>query len=163
MAEFTENLQSIRPSFPFLDNIDPSMELLNQFMGINTHHVMDNNTNLNMQQNLMPFSSDSIILGPPQEPEFPANLEENFHGLVHHVNPIFPPENEVHQGRKRKSVDIPESSSANSTPAVSESGSKTKLVNFFYYYFFNSFLFFIIFLGMHTPCFGVGFSWIIYD
>ncbi|KAJ1405716.1 Myc-type, basic helix-loop-helix [Sesbania bispinosa] len=107
------------------------MELLNQFIGINSQHVMDN-SNLNMQ-NLMPFSCDSIL--GPQEPEFPGNLEENFPGLlVHHVNhnavplslPIFPSENEIHQGKKRKTMDLPETSSANSTPAVSESGSKTK-------------------------------------
>ncbi|KAK8470496.1 hypothetical protein PHAVU_004G156176 [Phaseolus vulgaris] len=131
MAEFTENLQlqSIRPSsFPFLD-IDPSMELLNQFIGMN-QHVIDN-SNLTMH-NLMPFSCDTFL--GPQEPEFPGNLEENFPALVHHVNhnalpvslPIFQAENKIHDGKKRKSMDLPETSSANSTPAVSESGSKRK-------------------------------------
>ncbi|XP_027359443.1 transcription factor BEE 1-like [Abrus precatorius] len=134
MAEFTENLQSIRPcSFPFLD-IDPSMELLNQFIGIN-QHVLDN-SNSNMH-NLMAFSCDSF-LGPQQEPGFPANLEENFPGLVHHVNhnntvpvslPIFPSQNEIHEGKKRKTTDTLETSSANSTPAVSESGSKIKHIS----------------------------------
>ncbi|KAK7380052.1 hypothetical protein VNO78_32404 [Psophocarpus tetragonolobus] len=129
MAEFTENVQSIRPSsFPFLD-IDPSMELLNQFIGMN-QHVLEN-SNLTMH-NLIPFSCDTFL--GPQEPEFPGNLEENFPALVHHVNhnvlpvslPIFQAENEIHQGKKRKSMDLPETSSANSTPAVSESGSKIK-------------------------------------
>ncbi|XP_014506204.1 transcription factor BEE 1 [Vigna radiata var. radiata] len=131
MAEFTENLQlqTIRPSsFPFLD-IDPSMELINQFIGIN-QHVIDN-SNLTMH-NLMPFSCDTFL--GPQEPEFPGNLDENFPALVHHVNhnalpvslPIFQAENEIHEGKKRKSVDLPETSSANSTPAVSETGSKIK-------------------------------------
>jgi len=140
MAEFTENLQlqSIRPSsFPFLD-IDPSMELLNQFIGMN-QHVIDN-SNLTMH-NLMPFSCDTFL--GPQEPEFPGNLEENFPALVHHVNhnalpvslPIFQAENKIHEGKKRKSMDLPETSSANSTPAVSESGSKRKHVNFFYWFF----------------------------
>lgn len=135
MAEFTENLQlqTIRPSsFPFLD-IDPSMELINQFIGIN-QHVIDN-SNLTMH-NLMPFSCDTFL--GPQEPEFPGNLDENFPALVHHVNhnalpvslPIFQAENEIHEGKKRKSVDLPETSSANSTPAVSETGSKIKQVNF---------------------------------
>ncbi|XP_057443484.1 transcription factor BEE 1-like [Lotus japonicus] len=132
MAEFTENLQSIRPSFPFLD-IDPSMELLSQFMGMNPQHVMDNsNMNMNMQ-NLMPFSCDSIL--GPEEPEFPENLEGTFPGLVHHVShnafpvslPIFPAEDEIIEGKKRKMImDIQETSSANSTPAVSESGSRIK-------------------------------------
>ena len=135
MAEFTENLQNISSSFPFLD-IDPSMELLNQFIGMNQLYVLDNS-------NLMPyFSFDTFLLG-PQEPEFPGNLEEDFPFLFNHVNhnnalpislPIFQAENEIHEGKKRKSVDLPETSSANSTPAVSESGSKIKHVNFFYYF-----------------------------
>ncbi|KAK7271246.1 hypothetical protein RJT34_26984 [Clitoria ternatea] len=135
MAEFTENLQlqSIRPSsFPLLE-IDPNMELLNQFIGLN-QHVLDN-SNLHMQNNnlMMPFSCDSFL--GPQEPEFPGNLEENFPGLVHHVSshnalpvsfPNFPPENEIQEGKKRKTMDVPETSSANSTPTVSESGSRIK-------------------------------------
>lgn len=151
MAEFTENLQSIRPSFPFLD-IDPSMELLSQFMGMNPQHVMDNsNMNMNMQ-NLMPFSCDSIL--GPEEPEFPENLEGTFPGLVHHVShnafpvslPIFPAEDEILEGKKRKMImDIQETSSANSTPAVSESGSRIKNVNLFYCFSFK----FSIILGIY--------------
>lgn len=139
MAEFTENFQNIiRPSFPFLDS-DQSMELLNQFIGIN-QHVMDN-SNMNMQ-NLMSFSSDSILC--PSQQEFPGNLEEDFHhGLVHHHNavqvsvPNFEVGNKVHDAKKRKIMDFQETSSANSTLAVSESGSKTKLVNFLLLFFFS--------------------------
>ncbi|RDX72284.1 Transcription factor BEE 3, partial [Mucuna pruriens] len=106
MAEFTEDLQSFRPLFPFLD-ID-NMEM----------------------QNLMPF--DSFLASP--EPEFPGNSEENFPGLVQCVNhnavpvlvPISSAKSEVHEDKKRKAIIICEPSSANSTPAVSESGSKTK-------------------------------------
>jgi microcystin-dependent protein len=91
---------------------------------------------------------------------FPRNLEENFHGLVHHhhhVNnhshnavqvsfPNFQEENKVHhEGKKRKILDFQETSSANSTPAVSESGSKTKHVNIFFYYFFFFIFFFMFF------------------
>ncbi|KAG5007590.1 hypothetical protein JHK85_026132 [Glycine max] len=133
MAEFTENMQLqsniIRPSqFPFLE-IDPSMELLNQFIGMN-QHVLEN-SNLSTMHNLVPFSCDTFL--GPQEPEFPGNLEENFPALVNHNAlpvslPIFQAENEIHEGKKRKSVDLPETSSANSTPAVSESGSKIKHV-----------------------------------
>ncbi|KAJ1437917.1 Myc-type, basic helix-loop-helix [Sesbania bispinosa] len=126
MAEFTASLQSFRPSFPFLDIDD--MELINQFKGVNPH-VLDNSI-LNMQ-NLMPFSSDSFLGS--SEPEFPGKLllEENFQGLLHFVNhnaapvsvPISSAENE---GKKRKATDMPGPSSANSTPAVSENGSKKK-------------------------------------
>lgn len=134
MAEFTENFQNIiRPSFPFLDS-DQSMELLNQFM---------ENSNMNMMHNLVPFSCDSILEHHQQQEQehvFPRNLEENFHGLVQHVNnqnhnavqlslpTIFQEENKVHhEGKKRKMMDFQETSSGNSTPAVSESGSKSKL------------------------------------
>ncbi|KAG5009400.1 hypothetical protein AAZX31_07G088800 [Glycine max] len=130
MAEFTENMQlqsNIRPSqFPFLE-IDPSMELLNQFLGMN-QHVLEN-SNLIPMHNLVPFSCDTFL--GPQEPECPGNLEENFPAHVNHNAlpislPIFQAENEIHEGKKRKSMDLPETSSANSTPAVSESGSKIK-------------------------------------
>lgn len=148
MAEFTENFQNIiRPSFPFLDS-DQSMELLNQFM---------ENSNMNMMQNLMPYSCDSILEHhqqhqQEQEHVFPRNLEENFHGLVHHrhhhhVNNAvqvslqnFQEENKVHDGKKRKMMDFQETSSANSTPAVSESGSKTKFVKKILLFFFFHFI-----------------------
>ena len=147
MAEFTENMQlqsNIRPSqFPFLE-IDPSMELLNQFLGMN-QHVLEN-SNLIPMHNLVPFSCDTFL--GPQEPECPGNLEENFPVHVNHNAlpislPIFQAENEIHEGKKRKSMDLPETSSANSTPAVSESGSKIKHVNSFYYFFLQ------LFLAMH--------------
>jgi len=91
----------------------------------------------------MPFSCDTFL--GPQEPEFPGNLEENFPALVNHNAlpvslPIFQAESEIHEGKKRKSMDLLETSSANSTPAVSESGSKIKHVNFFCCFF------------MHAPC-----------
>ena len=156
MAEFTENFQNIiRPSFPFLDS-DQSMELLNQFM---------ENSNMNMMHNLMPFSCDSILEHHQQQEQehvFPRNLEENFHGLVHHVNnqnhnavhvslpTIFQEENKVHhEGKKRKMMDFQETSSGNSTPAVSESGSKTKLVNFFYFFFSFYSSFFVIVMKLN--------------
>lgn len=150
MADFTENLQSMRPSsVQFLD-IDPSMELLNQFIGMNQHVLVENSNLSNTMHNLMPFDT---FLG-SQEPEYPSNLEENFPSIVHHNAlsnslPIFQSENEIHEGKKRKSMDLHETSSANSTPAVSESGtgSRTKHVNFFYFLFFSP-LFFV-----HATCF----------
>ncbi|BAT72779.1 hypothetical protein VIGAN_01021600 [Vigna angularis var. angularis] len=99
MAEFTADLQSFRPSFPFLD-ID-NMEI----------------------QNLVPFDS---LLG-STEPEFPGNLEENFPGLFQCVDHnAVPALNEVHEGKKREATDMGDPSSGNSTPDISESGSKTK-------------------------------------
>jgi len=94
------DFQSFRPSFPFLD-ID-NMEI----------------------HNLVPFDS---LLG-STEPEFPGNLEENFSGLFDHN--AVPALNEVHEGKKREATDMCDPSSGNSTPDISESGSKTKNVNF---------------------------------
>ncbi|TKY66237.1 transcription factor BEE 3 [Spatholobus suberectus] len=70
------------------------------------------------------------------EPEFPGNLGENFSGFMqcvnHNVDPILVPislaKSEIYEGKKRKASDVCEPSSANSTPTVSESGSKTKNV-----------------------------------
>ncbi|TKY60933.1 Transcription factor BEE 3 [Spatholobus suberectus] len=106
MAEFTEDLQSLRHSFPFLD-ID-NMEM----------------------HNLVPFDS---FFGSP-EPEIPGILEENFPVLFQCVNhnavpvlaPISSAKNETDEGKKRKASDVCEPSSANSTSVVSESGSKTR-------------------------------------
>lgn len=120
MAEFTADLQSLR--FPFLD-ID----------------------NMEMQNLMMPFSCESFLGSP--EAEFAGNLEENFpdHNEVPVLVPIGSVKNEIHEGQKRKATDICEPSSANSTPAVSESGSKTKNVNFlplvhFIIFFMHNFL-----------------------
>lgn len=120
MAEFTADLQSLR--FPFLD-ID----------------------NMEMQNLMMPFSCESFLGSP--EAEFAGNLEENFpdHNEVPVLVPIGSVKNEIHEGQKRKATDIWEPSSANSTPAVSESGSKTKNVNFlplvhFIIFFMHNFL-----------------------
>ncbi|KAI4347190.1 hypothetical protein L6164_008024 [Bauhinia variegata] len=129
MAQFTADLQSFRPSFPFLD-IDPNMEIINQLTGM-TSNVLDN-SNLYLQS-LIPFNDGFWV---PPESEFRENLEGiNFSGIVHHVNhnalpvslPVVPSENEIQEIKKRKTMDLPETSSANSTPQVSESaGSKIK-------------------------------------
>ena len=138
MAEFTADWQSLRPSFPFLD-ID-HMELLNQFKGVNPH-ILDNSI-LSMQ-NLMPFSSDNIFSS--SEPEFQGNLGENLPGLVHHFNhnsvPVSPPISSVeNESRKRKATNMSGPSSADSTPAVSESESKIKNVTFLVIFCFYSLL-----------------------
>ncbi|KAK7251622.1 hypothetical protein RIF29_34969 [Crotalaria pallida] len=116
MAEFTADLQSFRPLFPFLD-ID-SMELIHQFKTVNSLHVMDNSY-FNHMQNLMPFSNSSNnIFGSPEESQFPGTLEENFSVPV-----SFPiSSNDTLEDKKRKAttMDMNETTSVNSTPAVSE-------------------------------------------
>ncbi|XP_028787820.1 transcription factor BEE 3 isoform X3 [Neltuma alba] len=88
MAEFTTDFQSFRPSFPFLD-VDPNLELINQFTGMMSPLVLDN-SNLNVQS-LIPFS---------QEPDFPENF------------PVLPAENEIQDSQKRKAMDVTETSSS---------------------------------------------------
>ncbi|KAK7398910.1 hypothetical protein VNO78_10084 [Psophocarpus tetragonolobus] len=95
MPEFTTDLQSFRPSFPFLD-ID--------------------NTEM---QNLMP--SDSFL-----EENFPGLFQYVDHNAIPDLAPISSAKNEFHEDKKRKTTDLCELSSANSTPAVSENGSKTR-------------------------------------
>ncbi|MED6180399.1 hypothetical protein PIB30_010030 [Stylosanthes scabra] len=116
MAEFTEDLHSFRPSFPFLDI--NNMELTNGFKGVNV--------NSHMQDFFMPFTTSHSFLSSP-EPEFS--------GLVHYVSHSNLPssltissseDNEIQRGEKRKAADTPDTMSANSTPAVSGSGSNTK-------------------------------------
>lgn len=111
MAEFTSDFQSFRPSFPFLDIID-HMELMNQFKG--------DNTILNMQNFMMPFSNDSFLGS--SEAQFPGNFSAASVSL-----PISSPEYETHhhEGKKRKASYMRGDSSENSTPA-----DKIKNVNF---------------------------------
>ncbi|KAE9600267.1 hypothetical protein Lal_00046282 [Lupinus albus] len=120
MAEFTEDFQSF---------IDPNMELINQFIGMNPHAL--DNSHVNMQNLMMPFSSDSFFGS--QEHEFQGNFEGNLHDLVNNALqvslPNFPAENEIHEVKKRKIMDThttPDTTSENSTPAASESGGKIR-------------------------------------
>ncbi|XP_015882980.3 transcription factor BEE 3 [Ziziphus jujuba] len=128
MADFTADLQSFKSSFPCLD-IDPNMELIHQFAGISPS-VLDN-SNLNFQT-LLPFSNDNFFGN--QTAELPVNLAENFLGIVNqnnqnHAAPfpqLTPAGNEFQESKKRKIMEISESSSANSSPQVSETGMKRK-------------------------------------
>ncbi|XP_057752806.1 transcription factor BEE 1-like [Arachis stenosperma] len=125
MAEFTADLNSFRPSFPFLDI--NTMELTNGFKGVMNvnSHILNNNSSLHMQDFFMPFNTSHSFITSP---------ESKFSGLVHYVNhsnlpsslTISSTDNEIQQGKKRKAVDTLDTMSANSTPAVSESGSNTK-------------------------------------
>ena len=128
MAEFTTGFQSLRPSFPFLD-IDPNLELINQFTGMMSPPVFMDNSNLNVH---------TIIPFPYQEPsDFAANLEgPRF--------PILPEENEIQESQKRKSMDATDTiSSVNPSTANSESGG-TKIITVCYcfsYYPFHGFFY----------------------
>lgn len=135
MADFTADLQSFKPSFPFLD-IDPNMELILQFSGISPSVLENSNFNL---QPLLPFSNDNFLGS--QTAEFPGNLAENFLGIVNqnnqnHAAPFpqlsstssAPAGNEFQESKKRKIMEISESSSANTSPHISETGVKRKNV-----------------------------------
>lgn len=132
MADFTADLASFRPSFPILD-FDPSMEQINQFTEIN-QTILDN-SNMNFHS-FMPFNNDNFFS--PQAPEFPGNLAESFPAIFHQNNqnvmPVSHPttipgnEMEFHESKKRKAMDVSESSSMNSSPQVSDSGVKRKNV-----------------------------------
>ncbi|PNT09623.1 hypothetical protein POPTR_012G055700v4 [Populus trichocarpa] len=134
MADFTADLQSFRPPFPFLD-IDPSMVALSQFTEV-SQAILDN-PSVNNIHSFMPFTSDNFFSH--QAPEFPGNLAEGFAGIFHqndqNVMPVSQPfttpgnESEFQESKKRKAMDVSESSSMNSSPQVSESGSKRRNVN----------------------------------
>ncbi|KAI9088079.1 hypothetical protein K1719_030056 [Acacia pycnantha] len=115
MAEFTTDFQSLRPSsLPFLD-IDPNLELINQFTGMLSPSLfLMENSNLNVQS-LVPFSHQD-----PSD-DFGGNLEGNF--------PVLPAESEIQDSQKRKATDvITETSSVNPTLAASETG-RSKIIS----------------------------------
>ncbi|KAL0459152.1 UNVERIFIED_CONTAM: Transcription factor BEE 3 [Sesamum latifolium] len=110
-------LQDIKQSFSLAD-IDQNIEFMNHFPGLNPGHQDTSDLNFH---SFMGFPHDSINFH--QLPEFPGNLE-NVPGLFFHDdNTVIPPvpvptisNDNNHQDRKRKSMDIstPESSTANS-------------------------------------------------
>ncbi|KAL5544791.1 hypothetical protein UlMin_008575 [Ulmus minor] len=124
MAEFSADLQSFKPQFPFLD-IDPNMEEMTQFSGISPNTVLDNSNLMNFQS-FLPFSSENFFTN--QAPDFPGNLAENFPG----ISPVAPQlsaslaGNGLYESRKRKEMDISESSSGITSPQVSETGMRKK-------------------------------------
>ncbi|CAL5326935.1 unnamed protein product [Camellia sinensis] len=100
-------------SFSFLD-FDPNMELIvNHFTELNAL----GNQNLNFHT-FLDFSSPL---------EFPGNLAENFPGIFHDIdNNVLPAAepvvvsgvNDFHESKKRKAMDVSESSSGNSCPPL---------------------------------------------
>ncbi|CAK9167829.1 unnamed protein product [Ilex paraguariensis] len=127
MADFTSNFQCFEPSIPFLD-ADPNMELINHFPELNPSAIESSNLNF---QNFMGFSNDNFIA--KQLPEFGGNLAENFPGFFPHdhknVAPVSEPivyRVDSHESKKRKHIDVSESSSGYSSPPASENGIKRK-------------------------------------
>ncbi|GMY15321.1 transcription factor BEE 1-like [Fagus crenata] len=123
MAEFPADLQSSRPSFPVLE-IDPNMDIINQYAGLNP--CVFETSNLDFQS-FMPFSNHNVFTH--QAPEFTANLAENipttFHEFNQNVEPVdqhinIAAENEFFESKKRRAMDLAESSSGTSSPTVSE-------------------------------------------
>ncbi|KAJ4713408.1 Transcription factor [Melia azedarach] len=120
MADFTEDF---RPPFPFLD-IDPNMEHTNQFS------VLDN-ASLSYQS-FLPFSNDNFFSHQP--PEFPGNLAENLPGVFQQSNinyqNMFPVSHSTvtteSENKKRKAVEISETSYENSSSPVCEIETKRK-------------------------------------
>ncbi|KAF9667594.1 hypothetical protein SADUNF_Sadunf15G0039900 [Salix dunnii] len=133
MADFTADLQSFNPPFPFLD-IDASMVAINHFTEVNQALQLDNPI-VNNFHSFTPFTCDNFFSH--QAPEFPGNLAENVLPGSHHQNDqnVLPvsqtfttpgKESELQESKKRRAVDVSESSCMNSSPQVSESGSKKR-------------------------------------
>lgn len=124
MAEFTPNFQSLKPSsFPLMD-VNP-----------NQNPTLLHNPNLNFLHNNIPvlFNDSFLANQTPPPPRFLENWGENFSQanqitpISHVFEPTNPFGNDVHGSNKRKlENDAYESSSANSTPQISENGIKTK-------------------------------------
>lgn len=121
MADFTSN---------FFIDIDPNMEQINQFNLLG-------NSNWNNCQTFMPFCNDNSF-NHQTLLDFPGSLAETFPGFFPQSNQSIVPavaqstvtsENEIHESKKRKAMDISESSCENSSAAVSETGIKRKNVN----------------------------------
>ncbi|KAJ6676975.1 STEROL REGULATORY ELEMENT-BINDING PROTEIN [Salix viminalis] len=130
MADFTEDLQSFNPPFPFLD-IDASMVAINHFTEVNQAVQLDNPI-VNNFHSFTPFTCDNFFSHQP--PEFPGSLAENVLPGSYHQN-VMPvsqtltspgKESEFQESKKRRAMDVSESSCMNSSPQVSESGSKKR-------------------------------------
>uniref|UniRef100_A0A2C9W036 Uncharacterized protein n=1 Tax=Manihot esculenta TaxID=3983 RepID=A0A2C9W036_MANES len=139
--EFTANLQGFKPSFPFLDT-DPNLEPINQFTVVN--QTIQQTSNLNSIHNFnMLLSGDTFFNHQATSAEFPGNLADNFPGIFHqnNQNNIMPEvsrghsfstagnESEVLESKKRKAMDVSETSSLKSSPQVSESGKAKNVIN----------------------------------
>ncbi|KAF8390119.1 hypothetical protein HHK36_024641 [Tetracentron sinense] len=118
MAEFTGDLQSFKPSLPFL-GMDSNMELINQFAELNPS-VLEN-YNLSFQSF---FSSDNFLN--QLQPEFLTNFTDNLLGFFHpngiNAAPVVQSMASAGDVFHGEVMAISESSSGNSSPPVSETG-----------------------------------------
>ncbi|KAA8541232.1 hypothetical protein F0562_025161 [Nyssa sinensis] len=128
MSEFTMDMQTFKPSYPFLD-FETNMELMNHFPDLNPSVTA--NSNLNFQC-FMGFSNDNFLV--QQAPEFPGNLAENLPCIFHPDDknvmlasePIISAGSDFPGSKKRKAMDVSESSSGNPSPPDSENGIRRK-------------------------------------
>ncbi|XVF50570.1 hypothetical protein PTKIN_Ptkin04bG0111700 [Pterospermum kingtungense] len=137
MDRFTSDLQSFKQSFSFLDIDDPiptTMESPDQFTHLNhNHQSVIENTALNYQS-FLPFSSDNLLSNPAIE--IPSNWSDNLPAFIHHsthssvsaAQPInITAKTEFQESKKRKSLDLSETSSRNSSsPQVPQTGIKRR-------------------------------------
>lgn len=109
MSNFISNSHSFKPLFSFLD-IDPNMELLNQFTDLNPNLVEPSNLN---SHNFMNSPTHNFFTQLPQ-------LDENFPPIFHHdeknviplSQPILSGGNDFfHQSNKRKATEVSETNS----------------------------------------------------
>ncbi|KAL2535900.1 transcription factor BEE 1-like [Forsythia ovata] len=110
-------LQNIKQSFSFSD-IDSNMEFINHFPEINP--CFQDTSVLNLQS-LMGFPNDNIF--PQLIPEC-TGISESFPGSFIHDDKNLMPHaaNDHHAEKKRKEIDTPESSGANSSAQGSANG-----------------------------------------
>jgi len=109
-------LQSFKPSFSFPDFTDPNFELMAHYSASNPA-VLDN-PSLNFT-NLLPFSNDMFIPHHHPPPEFPQNLGDcNSFQIMQQAPPDPPACAEFHEMKKRRPMDVSESSSGISTSNV---------------------------------------------
>lgn len=166
MADFTADLQSFRPSFPFLD-IDPNMEPTTQFTEVNPailENINNPTFNSHDSSSFMPFTNDNFFSH--QTPEFPGSLAESFPAVFHqsniqnnamsavsHHQPITTTTGSecelLLDSKKRKAImDVSESSSMNSSPQVSDRGTKTRnVINQVNFFFFFPFFIYPLYVG----------------
>ncbi|KAF5730370.1 transcription factor BEE 1 isoform X2 [Tripterygium wilfordii] len=125
MADFNADMQSFKPSFPFLHQIDPNIEPMNQFQSfIDNSHL-----------GYIPNCTNDNFLGHQQPPDFTGNLEENFPCIFPQTNQNSIPTlsqtrpNDqycllLHESKKRKAIfdHVSQGSTCNSSPPVSDSG-----------------------------------------
>ncbi|KAI7746983.1 hypothetical protein M8C21_016291 [Ambrosia artemisiifolia] len=111
MEGFISSLHSSKPSFPFIDNIDHNMELLNQFP------IQYDNSNMS-SQTFMGFSNDNFFSQQVILPSLNHQFMQNIQPVFQHQNKInvkMIPEAVPVVNRKRKSIDVSSSSSGNSS------------------------------------------------